>query len=191
MGGDPYDMIVGVSVEEDVAFGLENLGLHPDEIRKRLTRALDWTGLSGMEMRLVHTLSGGEQQRLALAALLAMGARILVSDEAMNMLDRVSRASIASMVDALRKNRGLTFVHITNSPEDMLRADRLIFLSDGSVLFDGMPADFFKSPRGLDWAAMSSGLMELSSGLSDAGLVPEPGWDLFELLEYLFHHFKI
>jgi energy-coupling factor transport system ATP-binding protein len=172
LGGDPSDCLIGISVEEDVAFGLENLGLSCSEMRVRLTRALEWTGLSGMEKRLIHTLSGGEQQKVALAGLLAMGSSILILDEALNMCDRATRLSLRSLVHSIRRGAALTVIEVTNNLEDALGAERIIFLSDGAVAFDGTPGDFLASVDGRRWVEMAGGLAALAGALFQQGVLP-------------------
>lgn len=188
VGGDPYDSLVGVSVEEDVAFGLENLALPEAEMRQRLAQALEWTGLSGMEKRLTHTLSGGEQQKLALAGMLAAGARVLIIDEAFTMLDRPSRLSIRSLLASLRRDPGLTLIEVTNDLEDSLAADRMVFLSQGSILFDGVPGDFLLTPLGRRWSTMAGGLGALVGALFERGILPEPFGDRSKLTSFLLNH---
>lgn len=165
LGGDPYDYLVGTTVEEDVVFGLENLGIDPAAIGARLEQALGWTGLSGMEQRLTHSLSGGEQQKLALASMLALAARVLVLDEALCMLDRPTKVSVRALLDSLRSDPGVTIVEITHQLEDALIADRLVFLSRGRVEFDGPPGRFLSSESGQQWCADAGGLPALRSGL--------------------------
>ncbi len=174
VGGDPAEFLVGISVEEDVAFGLENLGIAPPEISKRLDQALHWTGLNGMEKRLTDTLSGGEQQKLALASTLALGARILVLDEAMVMLDRPTRIGIRKLIDGLRINPGLTVIEISNSFEDLASAKRLLFLAPGAVLFDGAAADFLVTPHGRRWILLGGGMWALRAS-STASILNEAG----------------
>jgi energy-coupling factor transport system ATP-binding protein len=171
LGGDPYDSLVGISVEEDIVFGLENMGLPNSEIETRLVQALRWTGLTGMEKRLVHTLSGGEQQKVALAAVLAMGCRIIVIDEALNMLDRPVRLSIRSLLNSLRMTPGLTVIEVTHNLQDAFTADRILFLSQGTILFDGAAADFFFSPDGNRWASLAGGAVALESALVNRRVV--------------------
>ncbi len=171
LGGDPYDSLVGISIEEDIIFGLENIRLSPPEIETRLRQALQWTGLTGMEKRLVHTLSGGEQQKVALAAVLAMGCRIVVIDEALNMLDRPIRLSIRSLLGSLRASPGLTVIEMTQNLQDALTGDRILFLSQGRILFDGTAADFLCNPVGSRWASLAGGSAGLRSALVSRGLV--------------------
>lgn len=185
LGGDPYDSLVGISVEEDVAFGLENLGLTRSEMKQRLDQALQWTELSGAEKRLTHTLSGGEQQKLALAGILAMGTRVMILDEALAMLDRPSRESIRSLLASLRDDLGITVVEISNRIEDILTADRIIFLSQGSVLYDGIPRDFLARPLGTRWSAGCGGVGALAGELFRRGILPAYPRDRSELVAFL------
>jgi len=171
VGEDPLDYLVGGTVEEDVAFGLENLNLPPDKIRKRLALALKSTGLVGMERRVTGSLPGGEQQRLALASMLAVGARIVVLDDSFSMLDRPSRADIRLFLDQLRRDHGLTVIEITQNLEDAAWCDRLIFIQGGTVAFDGPPASFLSCDLGHRWAANAGGPMALLAELAVLGLV--------------------
>jgi energy-coupling factor transport system ATP-binding protein len=125
LGGDPYDCFIGVSVEEDIVFEMENLGIPSAEMDVRLNEALAWTGLIGMGKRLIRTLSGGEQQRLGLAGALAVRAKVLILDEALSMLDKPSRLSIRSLLGALRRDRGLTIIEITHNLEEAMAVDRI------------------------------------------------------------------
>ncbi|MEW6350396.1 MAG: ABC transporter ATP-binding protein [Thermodesulfobacteriota bacterium] len=155
LGGDPYDCLVGVSVEEEIIFGLENLALPRTEMAQRLGAALRATGLEGMESRLTHTLSGGEQQKLALASMLAMDSRVLILDEAMTMIDRPTRSAIRGLLRRLASSRSLTVLEITNSLEDSLTADRILFLDKGVIRFDGVPAEFARSVAGSEWFSLA------------------------------------
>ncbi len=166
LGGDPCDSLVGTSVEEDLVFGLENLRVPREEMQARVRRALQWTGLAGMEHRLTHTLSGGEQQKLALAAMLALEARVLILDEALAMLDRPIRRSIRRLIGALRQNQGLTIIEITHNLEEALTSERLLFLSKQGIGFDGTPEDFLRSALGKQWCQVVGGLTALREALS-------------------------
>jgi energy-coupling factor transport system ATP-binding protein len=187
LGGDPYDSLVGISIEEDIIFGLENMQLSSSEIETRLRKVLLWTGLTGMEKRLVHTLSGGEQQKVALAAALAMGCRTIVIDEALNMLDRPTRRSIRCLLTSLRANPGLTVIEITHNLHDALTADRILFLSRGKISFDGTALDFLFSPDGSRWASLAGGAAGLRSALLNRRLVPAYRGDNSELSSCLLN----
>jgi len=169
LGGDPYDCLVGISVEEDVVFGLENQQLPRHEIARRLVQALAWTGLSGLEQRLVHTLSGGEQQKLALASALAAGARIIIIDEAFSMMDRPSRSDIRALLTKVRRDLGLSLIEISNNFEDALTADRMIFLAGGEVRFDGLPAEFPRTSLGAEWLSLVGGISGLRAQMLGSG----------------------
>jgi energy-coupling factor transport system ATP-binding protein len=171
LGGDPYDSLVGLTVEEDIVFGMENLGLSPAEMRVRLEHTLGWSGLVGMEQRLVNRLSGGEQQKVALAGMLAMGARILILDEALGMLDRSARFAIRSLLAALRHDPGLTIIETTHNLEEILSTDRVLFMSDGTLQFNGSPEEFLESPLGRNWASMTGGLAALRAELYSRGVI--------------------
>jgi energy-coupling factor transport system ATP-binding protein len=185
LGGDPYDSLIGVSVEEDVAFGLESLRMPVWEMRERVTQSLEWTGLSGMEKRLIETLSGGEQQQVALAGVLAMRCRVLVLDEAFNMLDKPTRMTIRALISKLRRNLGLTVIEVTNNLEDVLACEKVIFLSEGKVSFYGPSAEFIKSAAGGKWSAMTGSVYGLIATLFRLGVLPEPSKDRSDLTSFL------
>jgi energy-coupling factor transport system ATP-binding protein len=167
LGGDPYDSLVGISVAEDVIFGLENLNLSQLEMEVRLEQALRWTGLLGMENRLVHTLSGGEQQKLALAGALAMGSDVLIIDEALNMIDNAARKITRDLMESLRKDRGLTILEAA-SVYFLPTVDRIIFLSDGEIMSDSSPDAFAASELGSRWIRLTGGVGALRQGLAAA-----------------------
>jgi len=173
VGGDPYESLVGISVEEDVVFGLETLGVSSADMEVRLAEALQWTGLVGMEKRLTHTLSGGEQQKTALAGMLAMGSRTLILDDAVAMLDRKAKRSIRNLVESLRRRRELTVVECTNDLEAICAADRVVFLTEGHVQFDGAARDFLHTAFGSDWRRFAGGAWHLGCALGERG-----GWKM-------------
>jgi energy-coupling factor transport system ATP-binding protein len=142
---NPDNQIVGGVVEEDVAFGPENLGVDPPEIRRRVDAALAAVGLTGLERREPHLLSEGQKQRLAIAGALALEPAYLVLDEPTAMLDAEGRADVLRVLDALRE-RGVGMLHITHSLADVANADRLVVLNDGRVVFEGAPQDLLADP---------------------------------------------
>ena len=139
---NPEDQIVASIVEEDVAFGPENLGLPPDEIHSRVDRALELTGMEGMRHRGSYSLSGGQKQRLALAGALALEPRALVLDESTSMLDPEGRASFIDCVRELNR-QGMTMIQITHRMEDVAFASRIVVLAEGKVLWDGERGKFW------------------------------------------------
>jgi energy-coupling factor transporter ATP-binding protein EcfA2 len=170
LGGDPYDTLVGSSVEEDIVFGMENFNIPPSEMKTRLEQALLWTELSGSEKRLVNTLSGGEQQKLVLAGALAAGARALILDESMNMLDRPVRNSLRALINSLRSDPGLTIIEVTQDLEDIALAERVVFLTDGHIVFDGEYSDFVLHPSGDNWTRAGWGIAGLERELGVMGV---------------------
>lgn len=170
---NPDNQIVATIVEDDVAFGPENLGLPPDEIGRRVEWALATTGLTGLRLRSPATLSGGQRQRLAIASVLAMRPRHLVFDEPTSMLDPAGRDEVLAVMDVLRDDEGITIIHITHHMEELLHADTVVALDAGTVAFEGPPARFF----GDDALLVKLGiqvppLLLLTRQLQRAGLVP-------------------
>jgi energy-coupling factor transport system ATP-binding protein len=135
---NPDLQIIGSAVEEDAAFGPENLALPKAEVSDRVTRALRAVGLASLRDRAPRLLSGGEKQRLALAGILALDARILIFDEPTSMLDSYSANAVLDLFDTLNSH-GKTIIHITHSREEALRSRRSIVLRGGTVVFDGAP----------------------------------------------------
>ena len=172
VGGDPYDWLIGLTVEEDVVFGLESQRLSENEIRAGLAQAIERTGLSGMERRLTRTLSGGEQQKVALAGVLAMGCRTVILDEAMTMLDRPARRSIRRLIAELQSDPGLTVVEVTNRLAEALSGDKIVYLSNGSIGFDGLPRDFLSSSVGSRWLETASGMEGFCGRLFQREILP-------------------
>ncbi|MDR3572503.1 MAG: energy-coupling factor transporter ATPase [Anaerolineaceae bacterium] len=138
----PEDQIVATVVEEDVAFGPENLGLDPVEIRRRVDEALQEVGLWEQRLRPPHLLSAGQMQRVALAGALAMRPRCIVFDETTAMLDPAGRRMVLDNMDRLHRN-GMTILSITHFMEEAARADRVIVLSHGQIAMDGAPQQVF------------------------------------------------
>jgi len=138
----PESQMVATIVEEDVAFGPENLGVPHDELRTRVREALDLVGMWTERERPPHLLSAGQKQRVAIAAVLAMRPACLVLDEATSMLDPEGRDAVAAIIAELR-GRGTAVVAITHLMNEAARADRIIVLADGAVLLDGTPRAVF------------------------------------------------
>ena len=135
---NPDDQLVASLVEDDVAFGPENLGIEPSEIAARVTRSLAEVGLMGFEKHETHALSGGQKQRVAIAGVLAMEPKILILDEASSMLDPRGRKGLVRVCRELHET-GLTIVMITHFMEEAAEADRVIVLEEGRVALEGTP----------------------------------------------------
>ena len=142
----PVDQIVSSNVEEDVAFGPSNLGLPPDEIERRVSEALEAVGMAELRRRPTRSLSGGQQQKLAIAGALAMRPQCLVFDEATSMLDPATKARVLELMEGLSAG-GMAVVHVTHDMDDAARAERIIALRSGEIAFDGPAAVFFAAGR--------------------------------------------
>ena len=140
---NPDNQIVANVVEEDVAFGPENLGVPSPEIRSRVDEALAAVGMSGFARHAPHLLSGGQKQRIAIAGVLAMEPTCIVLDEATAMLDPVGRREVLSAVHKLNREKGITVVLITHHMNEAEEADRVIVMDDGKVAMDGTPRQVF------------------------------------------------
>jgi energy-coupling factor transport system ATP-binding protein len=142
---NPENQIVGTVAEEDVAFGPENLGVPPEELRVRVDEALAAVGLTGLERREPHLLSEGQKQRLAIAGALALRPAYLVLDEPTAMLDGVGRVDVLDALRGLRL-RGVGMLYVTHHLEDVLDADRVVVLAGGRVAFQGTPLELATDP---------------------------------------------
>ncbi len=140
---NPDNQIVATVVEEDVAFGPENLGVASDGIKSRVKEALKTVGLEGFERRSTHNLSGGQKQRLAIAGILAMQSECIVLDEPTAMLDPLGREEVLSTIHRLNKEQGITVILITHYMNEAAESDRVIVMNDGEVDKIGNAEDIF------------------------------------------------
>lgn len=140
---NPDNQIVANVVEEDVAFAPENLGVPPEEIRKRVDEALKAVNMYEFREHAPHLLSGGQKQRIAIAGVIAMEPQCVVLDEPTAMLDPTGRADVLRTIKALNQERGVTVVLITHHMDEAAQADRLVVMSKGRVVADGVPKEVF------------------------------------------------
>ncbi len=140
---NPDSQIVGTTVEEDVAFGPENLGLPPEEIRRRVRDALLSVGMEDHGGTPPHLLSGGLKQRVSIAGVLAMKPACLILDEATALQDPIARKEIMALLRRLNREEGITIIHITHDMEEAALADRVIVLDAGKVALEGKPRQVF------------------------------------------------
>ena len=140
---NPDNQIVGTVVEEDVAFGPENLGVPPKEIRARVDEALEMIGMSEFKKHAPHQLSGGQKQRVAIAGILAMRPKCIVLDEATAMLDPVGRREVMRILRRLNSEEGITIVHITHHMDEAGMADRVLVIDNGRCVMIGTPKVVF------------------------------------------------
>ncbi len=152
---NPDNQIVASVVEEDVAFGPENMGVPPAEIRQRVDKALKMVGMYDMREHAPHLLSGGQKQRVAIAGIIAMMPRCIVLDEATAMLDPVGRRETVDTIRTLNEKYGITVVLITHHMDEAAQAQRLIVMSQGHVIDDGPPSQVFQHVETLRAAGLA------------------------------------
>ncbi len=140
---NPDNQLVATIVEEDVAFGPENLGLPREEIRRRVDNALDIVGMREFARHEPHRLSGGQKQRIAIAGIIAMNPECIIFDESTAMLDPMGRKEVVDTMEKLNREEGKTIITITHYMEEAVRADRVIVMDDGRIVLDGTPAEIF------------------------------------------------
>ncbi|MDM8128080.1 energy-coupling factor transporter ATPase [Paraclostridium benzoelyticum] len=168
---NPDNQIVATIVEEDVAFGPENLGIDPPEIRKRVEESLKSVGMYEMRDRQPHLLSGGQKQRVAIAGIIAMKPKCIIFDEATAMLDPSGRKEVMKTIRRLNKEEDISIMHITHFMEEAVDADRVIVMEKGKKVLEGAPKEVFSKVEmlkniGLDVPFMT----ELSKELKEEGL---------------------
>lgn len=140
---NPDNQIVATMVEEDVAFGPENLGLPYEELRARVDHALKAVGMYEYRNHAPHLLSGGQKQRIAIAGVIAMRPRTIVFDEATAMLDPIGRREVLATIRKLNRDENITMVCITHHMEEAAEADRVVVFDHGTVALDGTPKEIF------------------------------------------------
>ena len=144
---NPDNQIVATIIEEDVAFGPENLGIEPSEIRKRVDEALETVGMSDYKKGSPNQLSGGQKQRIAIAGVIAMKPKCIVFDESTAMLDPIGRRQVMSTMQKLNKEYGITIIHITHYMQEAILADRIVVMDKGQVILEGTPKKVFKEVK--------------------------------------------
>ena len=143
---NPDNQMVATIVEDDVAFGPENLGVEPSEIIKRVDESLGAVGMSEYKNSTASRLSGGQKQRVAIAGVLAMKPEIMILDEATSMLDPDGREEVMSVVKKMNDG-GITIINITHDMSEVALSQRVIVLKEGEIIFDGKPNALFDSPE--------------------------------------------
>ena len=165
---NPDNQLLASIVEEDVAFGPENLGFEPNEIRNRVDKALKAVDMYDYRQKSPHHLSGGQKQRVAIAGIIAMEPECIVLDEPTAMLDPRGRNEIIKTIEKLNKEKGITIILITHFMEEAQNADRIIVMDDGVIVADDKPAKIFKNAKmlksvGLDVPQTTELLIELNN----------------------------
>lgn len=140
---NPDNQLVATVVEEDVAFGPENLGLPREEIRTRVDTSLALVGMQDYARHAPHKLSGGQKQRVAIAGIIAMRPEVIIFDESTAMLDPLGRRSVIEIMERLNREEGITVINITHYMEEAARADRVVVINDGVLTLDGTAREVF------------------------------------------------
>ncbi len=172
---NPDNQIVGVTVEDDVAFGLENMGVDPKEMRDMIRKSLQSVQMEAYADRQPHHLSGGQKQRVAIAGIIAMRPSIIILDEATAMLDPQGKQEVMSLVHRLNREEGITVIHITHFPEETLQSDRVIVMNAGKVFLDGKPSEVYADVERLNKIGLDVPLsVRLSHRLQRQGIQINP-----------------
>jgi energy-coupling factor transport system ATP-binding protein len=184
---NPDNQIVASVVEEDVAFGLENLGLPPQEIKTRVDWSLKLVGMQELRMRGPQFLSGGQKQRVSIAGIMAMQPECLVLDEPTAMLDPQGRKEVLETVKLLNKEQGITVVLITHNMEEAVLADRLIIMDQGKIVQAGPPAEIFQNRGKVKQVGLEVPvIVELAARLTEKGYrIPAGIMTIDEMVEAL------
>ncbi|MBO5649133.1 MAG: energy-coupling factor transporter ATPase [Clostridia bacterium] len=146
---NPDNQLVATIVEEDIAFGPENLGIAPDEIRTRVDEALRAVNMTEFAHHSPSQLSGGQKQRIAIAGIIAMLPDCIIFDESTAMLDPIGRAEVMDTIESLNRERGITVLHITHYMDEAVRADRVIVMNHGEIFLDDTPGAVFAQVEAL------------------------------------------
>ena len=152
---NPDNQIVATIVEDDVAFGPENLGVPREEIRKRVDEALKIVDMYDYRLHEPHKLSGGQKQRVAIAGAIAMQTKCIVLDEPTAMLDPKGRKEVINALKRLKEDLGMTIILVTHFMDEAVNADRVVVMNDGVVVFDGTPEEVFKNTEELKKIGLS------------------------------------
>jgi energy-coupling factor transporter ATPase len=168
---NPEDQLIAMSVEEELAFGLENLGLPREEIKKRIDETLNLVNIKELRDRSPSELSSGQQQKVAIAAVLAMNPEILVLDEPTSMIDPKSALDITQFLNKLNKERGVTVIVAEHRLENLVSfADKIVVINNGSIVQAGSPREIFASNNLLDIGVAIPRIIQLANRLKKAGI---------------------
>ena len=146
---NPDNQIVATIVEEDVAFGPENLGVEPSEIRKRVDESLEIVGMKEYARHAPHKLSGGQKQRVAIAGIIAMKPKCIIFDESTAMLDPIGRKEVMNTILRLNREEKITIILITHYMNEAIQADRVVVMKNGEIFTQGTPNEVFTQPDAL------------------------------------------
>jgi energy-coupling factor transport system ATP-binding protein len=168
---NPENQIFMFSVERDVAFGLENLGVPRPEMRERVDNAIRLLGISHLALRAPHELSDGQKQRVALAGVIAMRPQLIILDEPTSLLDPMTASELVELIDRLRREIGTTFIIVEHRLDLLVRiADRIVVMSDGRKVLDGKTWDVLSDERAEGYGLAIPAVVRVVNALSKQGL---------------------
>ena len=190
---NPDNQLVATIVEDDVAFGLENLGIPSEEIRRRVDEALSDFGMLEYAKHEPHRLSGGQKQRVAIAGVMAMRPECVIFDESTAMLDPLGRKEVLDSILKLNREKQVTVIMITHYMDEAALADRIVVLNDGKMLIDGTPSEVFEEEQMLLDAGLAiPQCTELVHRLRDSGIVLDGDCvDLEDCVELIANSIKV
>lgn len=185
---NPDNQFVGSTVADDVAFGLENIGMPRDEMIVKIDQALQQVGMQNFKMHEPARLSGGQKQRVAIAGILALAPDIIVLDEATSMLDPKGRAEVLATVQAIKEENNLTVISITHDLNEAAQADRIFVMEKGQIKYENKPEEVFKLGDDLVELGLNVPFVEqLKTALINRGLeLPDEYMTEERLVEYLW-----
>ncbi|HIY93401.1 energy-coupling factor transporter ATPase [Companilactobacillus sp. HBUAS56275] len=184
---NPDHQFVGATVEDDVAFGLENQGMPREQMVKEVDHALDLVGMHDFKKRDPQTLSGGQKQRVAIAGVLATRPQIIIMDESTSMLDPEGRKTVLSLIQSLRQKQDLTIISITHDISETELSQRIVVLNDGQIVRDDIPKNIYNIGTDLSKFGLEEPFSdELMSTLRDSIKLPEGYLNEEELIKQLW-----
>ncbi len=188
---NPDNQLVSSIVEDDVAFGPENLGIEPTEIRRRVDASLYAVNMYEERRKAPHLLSGGQKQRIAIAGVIAMKPECIILDEPTAMLDPQGRQEVMEIIEKLH-NEGITVLLITHFMEEAARAERVIIMDEGHVAFDGTPAEVFANAKKIKAIGLDVPFtVEIADRLRSRGIdIPKDIISMEEMVDYIACRFK-
>ena len=183
---NPDNQFVGATVEDDIAFGLENQGQPYEIMREKITQALDLVGMADFCNREPARLSGGQKQRVAIAGALVLEPKILVLDEATSMLDPMARASLVDIINAIRQERNLTVISVTHDLDEIALSDRVLVMQKGKLVLTTTPVDLFSHTEALENLGLDLPFTaQLLSQLGELDPALDQGYLSMEKVEHL------
>ncbi|RKD25804.1 hypothetical protein BEP19_02375 [Ammoniphilus oxalaticus] len=179
---NPENQIVGTTVEEDIAFGLSNIAYEQKNMDKQIEWSLEKVGLQNKKKNSVYALSGGEKQKLAIAAALALSPKYLILDEATSMLDEAARNSVLSTIVELKNKLGLGIIYITHHLEEIVQADRIFLFHEGKIVGEHTPASLLQEETLAQQCGLEIPFLPALSNRLQAGGITLPAWPTLEEL---------